>query len=100
MHSTTPTPPASNWPLNALLALLLPVLLMSGCATQPEPLQPKPVKAVQLPPLDPPPPKPSICLPDCLTAWQAEQASLLSTLTPQQTTPNIAEPPTNAPEKR
>ena len=100
MHSTTPTPPDSNWPLSAALALLLPALLMAGCATPPAPLQPKPVRAVQLPPLGPPPQKPSICLPDCLTAWQAEQQRLLSTLIPRRTTPNTAEPPTTAPEKR
>ncbi len=100
MPSTMPTPRAGNWPLSALLVLLMLALLTAGCATPPEPLPLKPVKAVQLPPLDPPPPKPSICLPNCLTAWQAGQQHLLSTLMPQKPTPATAESPTPAPAKR
>ncbi len=99
MPSTMLTPRAGNWPLSALLALLLPVLLMAGCATPPAPLPPKPVPPVQLPALAPPPPKPLICSPDCLTGWQSEQQRLLNMLTPQRQTPAIAEAPTPAPAR-
>lgn len=99
MPSINPTKRVENWPLNAMLALLMLALLIAGCTTAPAPLQPKPVKPVRLPALDHPPPKPSICSPDCLTAWREEQQRLLNTLTPQRPTPAIAEAHTTKPEK-
>ena len=54
--------------------LLVAMLLIVGCATPPEPLQPVPVviqpKRLPLPPEARQPPVPAICLPTCLEGWQ------------------------------
>ena len=80
----TPSKPRPFLPLWTALALLL-LWLISGCATQPQTLQPSLVRGVQLPPLPAVARQgatPSVCLPTCLDALTSERESWLILLTP------------------
>lgn len=83
----------------AVLLLIVPAL-MAGCATNPEPMPPLPVRNVQIPPLPQTsrqPPTPLICLPDCLTALMKERESWLQSLTMPAPEGLPAKPTTTAP---
>jgi hypothetical protein len=68
-----------------IVLLVLLILLSPGCTTQPKPLQPAPVRSVQLPPLSQDsqiPETPSECLPTCLQGLINVRESWLKLLTP------------------
>ncbi|SIR98693.1 hypothetical protein SAMN05216501_3092 [Pseudomonas putida] len=61
-----------------MLALLTPMLLVSGCATKPESLPPPSVAPARIPPLSPEarqPPAPPWCSPTCSHGLMLERES-------------------------